>query len=108
MKGAPVPISSPADRLRDLCCSPVLAGELDGPDAELLARLDSHRLAGELERLAIFAAPDMLGILRAEMPRSLRSRKTLERAQNLMPLNEAELREVVKSEIRELGPAPPD
>lgn len=75
---------------------------------ELLARLDSHRLAGELERLAIFAAPDMLGILRAEMPRSLRARVFLERAQNLMPLDETELREVVKAEIQGLQPGATD
>ena len=38
MKGVAVSTSSPAEQLRELCCSPVLAGELDGPEADLLAR----------------------------------------------------------------------
>lgn len=41
----------PAARLRELCCSPVLAGELDGPDAELLAR--TLRTLGDPARLRI-------------------------------------------------------
>ncbi|MGD8200649.1 ArsR/SmtB family transcription factor [Ornithinimicrobium sp. W1679] len=44
-------VTDPAARLRDLCCSPVLAGELEGPDAELLAR--TLRTLGDPVRLRI-------------------------------------------------------
>lgn len=66
---------------------------------DLMDRLDSHRRAGDFERLAIFAAPAMLGLLREAMPQALRSTVILERSQNLVQSGEAELREIVRSEI---------
>ena len=69
---------------------------------ELMDRLDSHRRAGDFDRLAIFAAPTMLGLLREEMPQAVRNTVFLERSQNLVQFDEAELREVVKREIGSL------
>lgn len=66
---------------------------------ELMDRLNSHRRAGDFERLAIFAAPAMLGLLREAMPRAVRNTVFLERSQNLVQFDEAELRELVQREI---------
>lgn len=66
---------------------------------QLMDRLDSHRRAGDFERLAIFAAPTMLGFLREEMPRALRATVILERSRNLVQVDAARLRGIVKSDI---------
>lgn len=66
---------------------------------DLMDRLNSHRCAGDFERLAIFAAPAMLGLLREEMPRAMRNTVVFERSQNLVQFDEADLREIVKKEI---------
>lgn len=68
---------------------------------ETLATLDRHLRAGRLTRLAIFAAPKMLGILRREMPVSLGRIVVLERDLNLINLSETELREAVICALRE-------
>lgn len=57
--------------------------------------LEKHRREGGFERLAIFAAPKMLGILREEMPDTLRDCVFLERPLNLIHCPEAELRGTV-------------
>ena len=57
--------------------------------------LERHRHAGDFDRLAIFAPPDMLDILHQEMAADLRSTVILERAVNLIALPALELREVV-------------
>lgn len=67
---------------------------------EIVDRLDSHRRARDFARLAIFAAPDMLGTLRQEMSRALKSTVFFERSQNLMHLREDDLRDRVVKEIR--------
>ena len=69
---------------------------------ELVDRLNSHRRAGDFQRLAIFAAPAMLGLLREEMPRAVRDTVILERTRNLVRFDETELREIVKTEIGNL------
>lgn len=68
---------------------------------ETLTSLEGHLRAGHLTRLAIFAAPKMLGILRRQMPASLRDVLILERDLNLINLPEAELRDTVVAEMRE-------
>ena len=70
---------------------------------ELLDRLNSHRRAGDFERLAIFAAPAMLDLLREQMPRSLRNAVILESGRNLVHCDEARLRAFVKKEIGSPG-----
>lgn len=67
---------------------------------EIIEHLDMHRRAGDFQSLAIFAAPHMLGILRQSTPPALGRTVILEDARNLVPLGEAELREVVREAIR--------
>ena len=66
---------------------------------EILSVLETHLRAGRVSRLAVFAAPKMLGILRREMPPSLRQTVILERSANLINLPEADLRNVVRKGI---------
>lgn len=68
---------------------------------ETLDLLAARREAGEFSRLAIFAAPKMLGILRRQMPQALRAAVFLERDLNLINLSAAELRETVTKAMRE-------
>jgi protein required for attachment to host cells len=68
---------------------------------ETLATLERHLSAGHLTRLAIFAAPKMLGILRRQMPASLHDVLILERDLNLINLPGADLRDAVNSALRE-------
>lgn len=70
---------------------------------ETFSVLEDHFRQGHLTRLAIFAAPKMLGVLRREIPASLNSAVTLERDLNLINLPEADLRDAV---IRALGKEP--
>jgi len=70
---------------------------------ETLSVLQGHFRKGHLTRLAIFAAPKMLGVLRREMPASLNSAVILERDLNLINLPETDLRETV---IQALGKEP--
>lgn len=67
---------------------------------ETLTLLEQHFRARDYALLAIFAAPKMLGILRQELPASLRDAVTLERATNLIGLPEAELRETVRGVLQ--------
>lgn len=67
----------------------------------ILSTLGDHQRAGRLTRLAIFAAPRMLGILRHEMPAHLAGIVILERDLNLINLPEAELREAVLCALQE-------
>lgn len=63
--------------------------------------LEGHFRAGHLTRLAIFAAPKMLGILRQVMPASLKDAVILERDLYLIELPEADLRDAVIRELKE-------
>ena len=67
---------------------------------ETLGVLENHFRKAHLTRLAIFAAPKMLGVLRREMPASLNDAVILERDLNLINLPETDLREAV---IQTLG-----
>lgn len=62
---------------------------------ETLALLDRHYRTGDFGRLAILAAPKMLGLLRRQMPSTLRGSVVFERPINLIQLPERELRETV-------------
>ncbi len=68
---------------------------------ETLGVLQNHLRAGHLSRLAIFAAPRMLGVLRQQIPASLRSAVILERDLNLVNLSEADLRKTVIAALGE-------
>ena len=62
--------------------------------------LDRHRQAGDFARLAVFAEPKMLGILRAECPAALWATVFLDLPTNLISLPERELRDRVLDHIR--------
>jgi protein required for attachment to host cells len=64
--------------------------------------LEKHRRKGAFDRLAIFAAPKMLGILRDEMPPQLKDRVILEKPANLLWQADAELISGVREAIDEL------
>lgn len=62
--------------------------------------LEKHRQAGDFARLAIFAEPKMLGILRTEFPAPLRETVILDLPMNLISLSDRELRTRVRDKIR--------
>ena len=57
--------------------------------------LEGHLRAGHLTRLAVFAAPKMLGILRREMPPAVGEVVFFEKDSNLIGLSEPDLRSAV-------------
>ncbi len=71
---------------------------------EILRTLEGHMRGGRLTRLAVFAAPKMLGILRQEMPPGLRDAVCLEKDLNLINLSDHELKETVRNTIQETAP----
>ena len=68
---------------------------------ETFALLERHLRDGHFDRLAMLAAPRMLGVLREQMPSSIAERVVLERAANLMGLAPAEMRAVVAEAVEE-------
>jgi protein required for attachment to host cells len=62
---------------------------------QTLGLLEVHLRARDFNRLAIFASPRMLGILREEMPTALHPAVILERDFNLIQMPGPELRRVV-------------
>jgi protein required for attachment to host cells len=69
---------------------------------EIVQCLEDHHRNGALTRLAVFAAPRMLGVLRDQMPEALGAATILERDLNLINLPEAELRATVRRAIGEV------
>ena len=67
---------------------------------EVVKVLDAHRQDGSLARLAIFAAPRMLGILRQEMPEALHAITVLESPLNLAGLPAPKLYGRVREALR--------
>ena len=61
--------------------------------------LEQHRRAGDFARLAVFAEPRMLAVLRAELPATLRKAVVLELPLNLITLPERELRQRVRAHL---------
>lgn len=62
--------------------------------------LEKHRRAGDFARLAVFAEPKMLGILRKEFPATLWGAVFLDLPLNLIALPERDLRSRVLDAIR--------
>lgn len=63
--------------------------------SETIDFLERHRRAGDFQKLAILAAPRMLGILRREMPATLHDKVILEEPTNYITLPQTELRKAV-------------
>jgi len=66
---------------------------------QVISLLESHRRAGEFDRLAVFAEHEMLGRLRQMMPKTLTDMVILEVPKNLLHLSVQELADVVSSEL---------
>ena len=66
---------------------------------ETLSVLPSHLRAAHFNRLAIFAAPKMLGIIRQEMSTPLQNAVVFESAANLINLPEADIRGFVRKAV---------
>lgn len=62
--------------------------------------LERHRRAGDFTRLAVFAEPKMLGIVRDEFPEALWATVVLDLPTNLIGLEPRELRERVLDHLR--------
>ncbi|MDP4034126.1 MAG: host attachment protein [Pseudorhodobacter sp.] len=61
--------------------------------------LDAHRRAGDFDHLVIFSSPEMLEILRAELPMALKHKVAAEVARNLMHEPEARLIKIVTDTV---------
>lgn len=66
---------------------------------ETLQTLEKHHRKGGFQRLAVFAAPKMLGILRDEMPTALAEVVIIEKPANLLWQSDAELLASVREAI---------
>ncbi len=64
---------------------------------QIIALLESHRRAGDFDKLAIFAEHDMLGQLRQMLPQTLADLVIHEVPKNLLHLSAQELAEAVSS-----------
>jgi protein required for attachment to host cells len=67
---------------------------------QVIAVLDSHRRAGEFDKLAVFAEHDMLGHLRQMLPQTLRDMVICEVPKNLLHLSPHELPKVISHELQ--------
>jgi len=67
---------------------------------QIIALLESHRRAGEIRKLAVFAEHDMLGHLRQLMPPTLSDLVIREVPKNLLHLTPHELTETVLVELQ--------
>jgi protein required for attachment to host cells len=70
---------------------------------QIIALLESHRRAGDFDKLAIFAEHDMLGQLREMMPQTLADLVIREVPKNLLHLSAQDLAEAVLRGLRD-GP----
>lgn len=68
---------------------------------QIIAILESHRLAGDFDKLAVFAEHDMLGHLRRMMPQTLADLVIREVPKNLVRLSAQELAEAVAQELQD-------
>lgn len=70
---------------------------------QIIALLESHRRAGDFDKLAIFAEPDMLGHLRQMIPQALADLVIREVPKNLLHLSAQDLAEAVVQKLHD-GP----
>lgn len=68
---------------------------------QVMDLLESHRRAGDFDKLAVFAEHDMLGHLRKMMPRTLADLVIREVPKNLLHLSAQELAEAVSRELQD-------
>lgn len=68
---------------------------------QVISLLESHRRAGDFDRLAVFAEHDTLGHLRQMMPQTLADLVIREVPKNLLHHSAQELAEVVSRELQD-------
>jgi protein required for attachment to host cells len=68
---------------------------------QVIALLESHRRAGDFDKLVVFAEHDMLGLLRHMMPQSLADLVIREVPKNLLHLSAQDLAEVVSRGLQD-------
>lgn len=73
---------------------------------QITALLESHRRAGDFDRLAVFAEHDMLGHLRQMMPQTLTDLVVREVPKNLLHLSVQELAEAVSRAMQDESDMP--
>ena len=66
---------------------------------EVVEALQEHLEAGDFDRLAIFASPEMLGILRPKLPEAIKSVVITEVPKNLLHLPPPDLAHVVAEHL---------
>jgi protein required for attachment to host cells len=86
--------------------TPETRGDPIGDDIEdfahqTLSLLDAHHRRADFDRLAIFASPSMLRMLRLALPAGLKGSLMMDRPLNLIALPEGELRDRVRQLIHE-------
>lgn len=72
---------------------------------QVAALLESHRSAGDFDQLAVFAEPEVLGMLRQILPDALRATVVCEVPKNLVHLSERDLPKVILKAVG-TGPQP--
>lgn len=66
---------------------------------QVIALLESHRRAGDFDKLAVFAEHGILGHLRQFMPQSIRETVICELPRNLLQLSEQDLPKAILREL---------
>ena len=98
-----------APGLRSVLDRPCLSRvELLGEDRrdflrEVVALLECHRVAGELDGLVIFATPAMLGLLPGAATPPLRARILCEAPRTFGAVTEAQMAEMIRRELERAG-----
>ena len=92
-------LSDPSDPERRHTESNAVVRDMQDFAAKTGEFLEQHRRAGDFARLAVFATPRMLAILRTEFPATLRKAVVLELPMDLITLPERELRDRVQSHL---------
>ncbi|WP_158243231.1 baeRF12 domain-containing protein [Acidimangrovimonas sediminis] len=104
--GAPE-ISLPVSPPRPATGRPIWLRAIEADQISFMKRvidlLETHRVAGDFNRLAIFAAPKVLQRLRSAMPRRLRALVVAEIAENVVDLSYLAMRLRVAARLRERG-----
>ncbi|MBI1171386.1 host attachment protein [bacterium] len=98
----PAPGRGGRHRSRDVRHDPV-AEDMRAFARQVIALLECHRRAGELDRLVIYAEHDVLGNLRLSMPMMLRRLVLREVPKNLLLLSEADLRQAITDAMHNAG-----
>lgn len=88
-------LTDPSDEEQRQAQSDAVICDMQDFTAETGELLELNRRAGDFARLAVFATPQMLAILRTEFPATLRTAIFLEQEMNLINLPKRELLERV-------------